>query len=104
MERLNQLRQSFLLRIVQKVAKVNAADVDAAPLSPTKREVEFLEKNLEELSRAHMQVCVCVGVRVFMCVVCVYVCVCVWVYVYEWICQIVIWNLIKAIIYQSASW
>ncbi|KAL5496206.1 hypothetical protein EMCRGX_G012444 [Ephydatia muelleri] len=56
MERLNQLRQSFLLRIVQKVAKVNAADVDAAPLSPTKREVEFLEKNLEELSRAHMQI------------------------------------------------
>ena len=57
MDRLNKLWQSFLQRIVQKVSKASAAaDDDGAPLSPTKREVVYLENNLEELNRAHMQI------------------------------------------------
>ena len=85
MERLTQLRQSFLQRVLFKVSKARASegDLGEVPLSPTKREVEFLEKNLEELSRAHMNVCVhvcvpcvCVCVKCICVVMCAHVCVC----------------------------
>ena len=60
LDRLNQLRQAYLTRMTNKV-RSKSTDSDSLTISPDRRELHFLEKNLEELSRAHkkvQQICV----------------------------------------------
>lgn len=59
LDRLNQLRQAYLTRMTNKV-KSKSLDSDSLSISPDRRELHFLEKNLEELSRAHKKVQQCV--------------------------------------------
>ena len=55
LDRLNQLRQAYLQRMTNKM-KSKSLDSESLAISPDRRELHFLEKNLEELSRAHKKV------------------------------------------------
>ena len=61
LERLGHLRETYLQRISQKLRNRResaglGASEERDALSPDKRELIFLEKNLEELTRAHKKV------------------------------------------------
>ena len=63
LDRLNQLRQAYLQRMTNKM-KSKSLDSEGLAISPDRRELHFLEKNLEELSRAHKKVLtLCLGTK-----------------------------------------
>jgi len=53
LDRLNQLRQAYIQRITRRM---KSKSVDEDHISPGRREISFLERNLEELTRAHKRV------------------------------------------------
>ena len=53
LDRLNQLRQAYIQRITKRM---KSKSVDEDHISPGRREISFLERNLEELTRAHKRV------------------------------------------------
>ena len=54
LERLNGLRQSYIQSMTQRLSRRVSEGEES--LTPDRREIQFLERNLEELSRAHKKV------------------------------------------------
>ena len=80
MERLNLLREQYMEHMSSRL-KSKSLDEDTLLQARTHKEFQFLERNLEELDRAHKKVCARIRVYVCVCVRVYYVCVCIRVYV-----------------------